>query len=65
MIAEAADDIAGAGYLVGEPKQAPHLSLIQENCCTYVCMCVCMHVSVYVAIRCPCAHHAIVYVQAS
>ena len=45
----------------GEPKRAPHLSLIRENRCTYVCMYVC----VYVAIRRPRAYHAIAHVQAS
>ena len=44
-------------YDWGEPKRAPHLSLIQENRYTYVC--------VYVAICRPRAHHAIAHVQAS
>ena len=44
---------------------SPHLSLIQENRCTYVLMYVCMYLSVYVAIRRSHAHHAIVHVQAS
>ena len=29
-------------YNWGEPKRAPHLSLLRENSCTYVCMYVCM-----------------------
>ena len=44
----------------GKPKRAPHLSLIRENrCIIYVCMYVCMCVSVYVVIRRPRTHRAI------
>ena len=47
-------------YNWGEPKQAPHKSYIQENRCTYVCVCVCMQVSTYAAIHRPRGHSACV-----
>ena len=56
---------------LGDPKQAPHLSLIRENSVPmYACMYVCMYnisYNMYVAIHRPRAYHAVVcvHVQAS
>ena len=30
-------------YYWGKPERAPHRSLLRENHCSYVCVCVCVH----------------------
>ena len=44
--------------IIGASQSEPHIYQIQENCCTYGCMCVCM----YVAIRRPRVQHAVLQI---